>query len=61
MMSSKGKDADLEEAKKLMAALVRQPPKLHDEMKLGNKKPAQEQAEPKPTRAAPGTSPGTKR
>ena len=30
-----GKDHELDEAKRIMGALVRMPPKPHDEMKLG--------------------------
>ena len=30
--------SDLEKTKELMGALIRQPPKLHDEMKLGKRK-----------------------
>jgi hypothetical protein len=53
------KTKPLDATKELMAALLRQPPKLHEDMKLGKKKPAQEGHKPK--RLAPGTSPGAKR
>jgi hypothetical protein len=51
----------IQKAKELIGALLRQPPKLHDEMKVGKKKSAQEQPASKPKRKAPGTSPDAKR
>jgi hypothetical protein len=41
---------DVNEAKRLMAALVRHPPKLHDEMKLG-KASAKNHKSPAPTKS----------
>jgi hypothetical protein len=35
-MTGDPKDKEVEAAKRLMGALVRQPPKPHDEMKLGS-------------------------
>jgi hypothetical protein len=35
---SKKSDQDLDEAKRIMGALVRMPPKPHDEMKIGKPK-----------------------
>ncbi len=52
---------DIGAAKKLMGALLRQPPKLHEDMRLGKIKPSQEQAASKPKQKAPGTSPDAKR
>lgn len=49
---------DIGAAKKLMGALLRQPPKLHEDMKL---KKARKKAEPENTPEAPGTSPDAKR
>lgn len=51
----------IDETKLLMRALLRQPPKLHDDMKVGKKKSAQEQPASKPKRKASGTSPDAKR
>lgn len=43
-------DSELTKTEKLMAALLRQPPKLHEDMKLGNAtaKPAKSPAQKKP-------------
>jgi hypothetical protein len=38
-MTGPSHDKDIEQAKRIMAALVRQPPKTHDEMKVGKGKP----------------------
>jgi hypothetical protein len=43
-------DSELTKTEKLMAALLRQPPKFHEDMKLGNAtaKPAKSPAQKKP-------------
>jgi hypothetical protein len=44
-MSKRPQD-DLEATKRLMGALLRQPPKPHDEMKLGKKRKAKRKKKP---------------
>lgn len=52
------KDSDLDETKRLMGALIRQPPKLHEDMKVGKAKPKKdEKASPQKRRRAPKPAP----
>jgi hypothetical protein len=49
-MSKRPPEDDIEGAKRLMGALVRQPPKPHDEMKVGKKGPKAKKSAEKPKR-----------
>ena len=46
MSNSPDKDGSIERAKELMASLLRQPPKHHDEMKVGKRPPAKSKERP---------------
>lgn len=44
--------SDLEDTKKLMGALLRQPPKQHDEMKVGKESSVRKIAKARPSKQA---------